>query len=54
MTQETGLSAASTLFAAPGDEGEARWWFGSLAVIKTTAADTEGRMTLVQITEEAP
>jgi len=40
------------------DEGEARWWFGSLAVIKATAADTGGQMTIVEITEapgvEAP
>jgi mannose-6-phosphate isomerase-like protein (cupin superfamily) len=37
---------------------EARWWFGSLAVIKLEAADTEGRMSIVEITEppgaEAP
>ncbi len=40
------------------DEGEARWWFGTLAVIKATAADTGGQMTIVEITEapgaEAP
>jgi quercetin dioxygenase-like cupin family protein len=40
------------------DEGEARWWFGSLAVIKATVADTGGQMTIVEITEapgvEAP
>jgi quercetin dioxygenase-like cupin family protein len=40
------------------DEGEARWWFGSLAVIKATAADTGGQMTIVEVTEppraEAP
>jgi quercetin dioxygenase-like cupin family protein len=40
------------------DEGEARWWFGSLAVIKAAAADTGGQMTIVEITEapgvEAP
>lgn len=37
---------------------EARWWFGSLAVIKLEAADTEGRVSIVEITEppgaEAP
>ncbi len=37
---------------------EARWWFGALAVIKGTAADTEGRMSVVEMTEppgtEAP
>jgi quercetin dioxygenase-like cupin family protein len=40
------------------DEGEAWWWFGSLTVIKATAADTGGQMTIVEITEppgtEAP
>jgi quercetin dioxygenase-like cupin family protein len=36
----------------------ARWWFGALAVLKATAADTGGRLTVVEITEppnaEAP
>jgi quercetin dioxygenase-like cupin family protein len=40
------------------NEGEARWWFGSLAEIKATAADTGGQMTIVEVTEhpgaEAP
>jgi quercetin dioxygenase-like cupin family protein len=40
------------------DEGEARWWFGSLAEIKATAAETGGQMTIVEVTEhpgtEAP
>jgi mannose-6-phosphate isomerase-like protein (cupin superfamily) len=40
------------------DEGEARWWFESLAVIRATAADTGGLMTIVEVTEppghEAP
>ncbi|MDQ3758800.1 MAG: quercetin 2,3-dioxygenase [Actinomycetota bacterium] len=44
--------------SVPSDEGEARWWFGSLAVIKATAADTGGQMTVVEVTEppgaEAP
>jgi quercetin dioxygenase-like cupin family protein len=39
-------------------EGEARWWGDGLAVIKTTAADTGGQMTILEITEppdqEAP
>ena len=39
-------------------EGEALWWFGSLAEIKATAADTGGQMTIIEITEppgyEAP
>jgi quercetin dioxygenase-like cupin family protein len=44
--------------SVPADGGEARWWFGSLAVIKATAAETGGLMTLVEVTEppgaEAP
>ncbi len=40
------------------DEGEARWWFAALAVIKATAADTGGQMCIVEVTEapgaEAP
>jgi quercetin dioxygenase-like cupin family protein len=39
-------------------EGDARWWFGALAVIKATAADTGGQFTIVEMTEppgaEAP
>jgi quercetin dioxygenase-like cupin family protein len=37
--------------AVPTGEGEARWWFGSLAVIKATAADTGGQLTIVDVTE---
>ena len=44
--------------SVPSDGGEARWWFGSLAVIRATAADTGGQMTVIEITEppgvEAP
>jgi quercetin dioxygenase-like cupin family protein len=32
-------------------EGEARWWFESLAVIKATSADTAGQMTIIEVTE---
>lgn len=44
-------------FARARDEGEARWWLGSLAVIKATAAETAGLFTLVEVLEnegEAP
>jgi quercetin dioxygenase-like cupin family protein len=44
--------------AVRANEGEAIWWFGALAEIKATAADTGGLMTIVEITEppgaEAP
>ena len=32
-------------------EGEALWWFGALAVIKATAEDTGGQMTIIEVTE---
>jgi quercetin dioxygenase-like cupin family protein len=31
-------------------EGEARWWFGTLAEIKATVTDTGGQLTLVEVT----
>jgi quercetin dioxygenase-like cupin family protein len=31
-------------------KGEARWWSGTLAVIKATAADTGGQFTLLEVT----
>ena len=37
--------------AVPADGGEARWWSGALAVIKASAGDTGGAMTIVEITE---
>jgi quercetin dioxygenase-like cupin family protein len=44
--------------ATQAGEGEARWWFGGLAEIKATGADTDGQLTIVQVTEppgaEAP
>jgi mannose-6-phosphate isomerase-like protein (cupin superfamily) len=49
---EPGIHATEALLVR-GDEGEARWWFGALAVIRATAADTAGRMTIVEVTEPA-
>jgi quercetin dioxygenase-like cupin family protein len=37
--------------SVPGAGGEARWWSSGLAVIKATAADTDGQMTILEITE---
>ena len=54
MIQETTMTDA---FAVRGDEGEPRWWLGALAVIKATAADTGGQLTVVDVTDppgEAP
>jgi quercetin dioxygenase-like cupin family protein len=58
MTQY-GQSAPPLEPVAVGNgEGEARWWFAALAVIKATAADTGGQMTIIEVTEppgsEAP
>jgi quercetin dioxygenase-like cupin family protein len=39
--------------AVHSDAGEARWWSDGLAVIKATAADTAGQMTILEITEPA-
>jgi quercetin dioxygenase-like cupin family protein len=47
MTTTTETLPARALAAG---EGEARWWFGQLAVIKATAKDTAGGHTLVEIT----
>jgi quercetin dioxygenase-like cupin family protein len=54
MMQDTTLEPV----AVRSEEGEARWWFAALAVIKATADDTGGAMTIVEVTEppgaEAP
>jgi quercetin dioxygenase-like cupin family protein len=51
-------AAMVNAFAVKGGEGEARWWLGALAVIKATAADTGGHLTVVDVTDppgvEAP
>lgn len=58
MTEDASNAQRLKPVVVRSDEGEARWWFGSLAVIKATAADTGGQMTIVEITEapgvEAP
>jgi quercetin dioxygenase-like cupin family protein len=58
MTQRTNEARALEPLAVRKGEGEARWWFGALAEIKATAADTGGLMSIVEVTEppgmEAP
>jgi quercetin dioxygenase-like cupin family protein len=58
MVQETIPRQLLQPVAVGKDAGDARWWFGSLAVIKATAADTGGQMAIIEITEppgaEAP
>jgi quercetin dioxygenase-like cupin family protein len=55
MSQATEVTEA---LAVRGEEGEARWWLGALAVIKATAADTGGQLTVMDVTDppgvEAP
>ena len=54
MTQKAKLEP----IAVAKGEGEAYWWLGGLAVVKATAADTGGQVTIIEITErpgtEAP
>jgi quercetin dioxygenase-like cupin family protein len=58
MTQQTDTAQTLAPLAIRTKEGEARWWFGSLAEFKATAADTGGLMSIVEVTEhpgaEAP
>jgi quercetin dioxygenase-like cupin family protein len=58
MSPETDRMEAVSPLAVSSDEGEARWWFGTLAVIKTTAAETGGQLTIIEVTNppgfEAP
>ena len=58
MTVDSARAQTMLPVAVSQNEGDARWWFGSLAVIKATAADTGGQMTIVEVTEapgaEAP
>ena len=58
MVQETIPSQGLQPVAVGKDGGDARWWFGSLVVIKASAADTGGQMAIIEITEppgaEAP
>jgi len=57
MTQAAQAQARNPV-AVSSREGEARWWLGALAVIKATAADTGGHLTVVDVTDppgvEAP
>jgi len=50
MTDATTSAQGLKPIAVGSDEGEAYWFFGNLAVIKTTAEDTAGQLTIVEIT----
>jgi quercetin dioxygenase-like cupin family protein len=58
MKQHTTAETMLKPVAVGSEEGEARWWFGGLAVIKATAAETGGQVSIVEVTEppglEAP
>ncbi len=47
------MQQAKDAVAVASGAGEALWWFGSLAEIKATAADTGGACTIVEVTCEA-
>lgn len=51
MNRTADQAREATLLTVASDEGEARWWFAALAVIKATAADTGGQMCIVEVTE---
>src|SRR6202046_3325453 len=40
---------AAPVRVAPASDGEARWWWGWLAVIKLTGEQTDGRLTVVEL-----
>lgn len=50
MNQNTSRAQMLKPITVGKDEGEARWWLGMLAVIRATAADTGGQMTIVEVT----
>jgi quercetin dioxygenase-like cupin family protein len=58
MSDATSQTAAGQTLAVPHDGGEARWWFGGLAVIRATADQTGGALSVIEVTEppgaEAP
>ncbi|HEY8633524.1 MAG TPA: quercetin 2,3-dioxygenase [Candidatus Dormibacteraeota bacterium] len=49
MARSQDVKVLDAVAVATG-KGEARWWFGQLAEIKATAADTGGQLTLVEVT----
>jgi mannose-6-phosphate isomerase-like protein (cupin superfamily) len=39
----------ATLSEGPIRQGDARWFFGTLAIVRATAADTDGAYTIVEV-----
>jgi quercetin dioxygenase-like cupin family protein len=50
MTGEATSTEALRPVVVRSDEGDAHWWFGNLAVIKTTADESAGQLTIVEVT----
>jgi quercetin dioxygenase-like cupin family protein len=48
-SREPAVQVLDAVSVAAG-KGEARWWFGMLAEIKATSADTGGQFTVVEVT----
>ena len=51
MTQQLSQAPALQPAAVSKHEGEAYWWSEALAVVKASAADTGGQMTILEVTE---
>ncbi len=47
MTQHTPSATTLKPHAVSAEAGEAWWWMGSLAIVKATAADTGGQVTIL-------
>src|SRR4051794_37165320 len=45
----SGAAPPRAAHVVPDGQGEARWWLGMLATIKATPAETEGRMSVLEI-----
>ena len=49
----TRVAESADAFAQHAGEGEARWWLGSLALIKATSQETAGQFCLIEVRENA-
>jgi quercetin dioxygenase-like cupin family protein len=46
----TAIQDAVSVSVSASGEGEARWWWGNLAVLRLTGEDTNGGLTVVELT----
>jgi mannose-6-phosphate isomerase-like protein (cupin superfamily) len=51
MEENMSSEKTNRVYGFERTEGEARWWMGSLAVIKASGEETDGRYTLVEVTD---